>query len=130
MLDPNLLRHPLRANRYGAPPLLISTGIRACSGAVIITDLKAEKTLTYDRLPQTCTPLRVIPAQDYDGDETTNKITWAADESPTSKTIVINFTDDAIDEGDEIIIVTLSTISGGATIGSDNGGISDAIINE
>ena len=57
-----------KTRRYGAPPLLISTGIRSCAGAVIITDLKAEKTLAYDRLPQTCTPLRVVPAQDYDGD--------------------------------------------------------------
>ncbi len=57
-----------KTRRYGAPPLLISTGIRNCAGAVIITDLKAEKTLAYDRLPQTCTPLRVVPAQDYDGD--------------------------------------------------------------
>ena len=57
-----------KTRRYGAPPLLISTGIRSCAGAVIITDLKAEKTLAYDRLPKTCTPLRVVPAQDYDGD--------------------------------------------------------------
>jgi hypothetical protein len=57
-----------KTRRYGAPPLLIATGVRGCSGAVIITDLKAEKTLAYDRLPQTCTPLRVIPALDYDGD--------------------------------------------------------------
>jgi hypothetical protein len=57
-----------KTRRYGAPPLLIATGVRSCSGAVIITDLKAEKTLAYDRLPQTCTPLRVIPALDYDGD--------------------------------------------------------------
>lgn len=57
-----------KTRRYGAPPFLIATGVRSCSGAVIITDLKAEKTLAYDRLPQTCTPLRVIPALDYDGD--------------------------------------------------------------
>ena len=57
-----------KTRRYGAPPLLISTGVRSCSGAVIITDSKAEKTFAYDRLPQTCTPLRVVPAKDYDGD--------------------------------------------------------------
>ncbi len=57
-----------KTRRYGAPPLLIATGVRSCTAAVIITDLKAEKTLLYDRLPQTCTTLRVIPAHDYDGD--------------------------------------------------------------
>ncbi len=57
-----------KTRRYGAPPVLISTGVRECAGAVIITDLKAEKTLAYDRLPKTCTPLRVIPALDYDKD--------------------------------------------------------------
>lgn len=57
-----------KTRRYGAPPVLISTGVRSCAGAVILTDAKAEKTLAYDRLPQTCTPLRVVPAQDYDGD--------------------------------------------------------------
>ena len=57
-----------KTRRYGAPPVLISTGVRECAGAVIITDLKAEKTLAYDRLPKTCTPLRVVPAVDYDQD--------------------------------------------------------------
>ncbi|MDA9935321.1 hypothetical protein N9C41_01930, partial [Candidatus Marinimicrobia bacterium] len=55
---------------------------------------------------------------DYDSDASTNIITWAADESTISKTIVVNFTDDTIDEGDEIITVTLSGVSGGAQDGS------------
>ena len=56
---------------------------------------------------------------DYDSDGSTNIITWAADETDVDKTIVVNFTNDVIDEGDEIITVTLSGVEGGATIGSD-----------
>lgn len=56
-----------KTRRYGAPPFLIATGVRQCAGAVIFTDLKAEKTLAYDTLSGTCSPLRVIPAADYDG---------------------------------------------------------------
>ena len=57
-----------KTRRYGAPPFLIATGVRQCVGAVIFTDLKAEKTLAYDNLSATCGSLRVIPADDYDGD--------------------------------------------------------------
>ena len=32
------------------------------------TDLKAERVIAYDRLSETCKPLRVVPAYDYDGD--------------------------------------------------------------
>ena len=56
---------------------------------------------------------------DYDSDPSTNIITWAADDATVDKTIVINFTDDVIDEGSETIIITLSGVSGGATNGSD-----------
>ena len=55
---------------------------------------------------------------DYDGNASTNIITWAADEATTDKTIKVNFTDDVIDEGDETITVTLSGVSGGAQDGS------------
>ena len=44
--------------------------------------------------------------------------TWAADEVNVDKTIVVNFVDDVIDEGDEVITVTLSGVSGGAAEGS------------
>ena len=57
-----------KTRRYGAPPFLIATGVRSCVGAVIFTDPTAERTLTYDTIPGPCTPLRVIPAHDYDGD--------------------------------------------------------------
>lgn len=57
-----------KTRRYGAPPFLIATGVRQCAGAVVFTDLKAEKTLAYDNLQNTCDALRVIPAADYDGD--------------------------------------------------------------
>jgi len=57
-----------KTRRYGAPPFLIATGVRSCNGAVAFTDLKAEKTLAYDQLKNTCSPLRVIGALDYDGD--------------------------------------------------------------
>jgi len=57
-----------KTRRYGAPPFLVATGVRQCGGAVIFTDLKAEKTLAYDKLSGTCDTLRVIPADDYDGD--------------------------------------------------------------
>ena len=57
-----------KTRRYGAPPFLIATGVRGCVGAVIFTDPTAERTLTYDTIPGPCTPLRVIPAHDYDGD--------------------------------------------------------------
>ena len=57
-----------KTRRYGAPPFLIATGVRQCAGAVIFTDLKAEKTLAYDNLSGTCGSLRVIPAEDYDAD--------------------------------------------------------------
>ena len=57
-----------KTRRYGAPPFLIATGVRQCAGAVVFTDLKAEKTLAYDNLQNTCGALRVIPAMDYDGD--------------------------------------------------------------
>ena len=57
-----------KTRRYGAPPFLIATGVRQCAGAVVFTDLKAEKTLAYDNLPNTCGALRVVPALDYDGD--------------------------------------------------------------
>lgn len=57
-----------KTRRYGAPPILIATGVRSCVGAVIFTDAKAEKTLAYDTLPGPCNPLRVIPAHDYDND--------------------------------------------------------------
>ena len=55
---------------------------------------------------------------DYDSDASTNIITWAADEITVDKTIVVNFTDDNIDEADETITVTLSGVSGGAQSGS------------
>ena len=58
----------VKTRRVGAPPILISTGVRECVGAVNITDAKAEASLAYDRLPNTCSMLRVIPALDYDGD--------------------------------------------------------------
>ena len=58
----------VKTRRLGAPPILISTGVRECTGAVNITDARAEASLTYDRLPDTCNMLRVIPALDYDGD--------------------------------------------------------------
>ena len=57
-----------KTRRYGAPPILIATGVRSCVGAVIFSDSKAEKTLAYDTLSGPCTPLRVIPAHDYDND--------------------------------------------------------------
>jgi len=57
-----------KTRRYGAPPFLIATGVRGCNGAVIFTDLKAEKTLAYDSLKDTCSSLRVLGAFDYDGD--------------------------------------------------------------
>ena len=56
---------------------------------------------------------------DYDSDGSTNIITWAADETDVDKTIIVNFTNDVIDEGDEIITVTLSGAEGGASMGSD-----------
>jgi hypothetical protein len=58
---------------------------------------------------------------DYDSDNSTNIITWAADEATTDKTIKVNFTDDVIDEGDETITVTLSGVSGGAQDGATLG---------
>ncbi len=58
----------VKTRRVGAPPILISTGVRECVGAVNITDAKAEASMAYDRLPNTCSMLRVIPALDYDGD--------------------------------------------------------------
>jgi hypothetical protein len=58
----------VKTRRLGAPPILISTGVRDCVGAVNITDAKAEASIAYDRLPNTCSMLRVIPALDYDGD--------------------------------------------------------------
>ena len=57
-----------KTRRHGAPPFLITTGVRNCHGAVIFTDLKAEGVIAYDRLTETCAPLRVVPAADYDGD--------------------------------------------------------------
>jgi hypothetical protein len=57
-----------KTRRYGSPPFLIATGVRDCTGAVVFTDVKAESTVAYDTIPQTCSPLRVIPAHDYDGD--------------------------------------------------------------
>jgi hypothetical protein len=49
---------------------------------------------------------------DYDSNPATNVITWDADDATIGKTIVINFTDDVIDEGDETIVITLSGVSG------------------
>ena len=43
---------------------------------------------------------------DYDDNASTNVITWAADEATTNKTIVVNITQDDIDEGDETITDT------------------------
>ena len=57
-----------KTRRYGAPPFLIATGTRSCNGAVIFTDLKAEKVIAYDQLSNSCLPLRVLGALDYDGD--------------------------------------------------------------
>jgi hypothetical protein len=57
-----------KTRRRGAPPFLIATGVRDCTGAVAITDLKAERVLVYDTLSENCKPLRVLPAVDYDGD--------------------------------------------------------------
>ncbi len=57
-----------KTRRHGAPPFLISTGVRDCVGVVALMDLKAEATLVYDRIGENCSPLRVLPAFDYDGD--------------------------------------------------------------
>jgi hypothetical protein len=57
-----------KTRRHGAPPFLISTGVRNCHGAVVFTDVKAEGVIAYDQLTETCKPLRVVPAHDYDGD--------------------------------------------------------------
>ena len=57
-----------KTRRRGAPPILIATGVRDCTGVVTLTDLKAEGVIVYDRLPHSCKPLRVLPALDYDGD--------------------------------------------------------------
>jgi len=57
-----------KTRRHGAPPFLITTGVRNCHGAVVFTDAKAEGVIAYDRLSDTCKPLRVVPAHDYDGD--------------------------------------------------------------
>ena len=55
---------------------------------------------------------------DYDSDPDTKIITWAADDATRGKTIVITFTDDTIDEGNETIIIELGTPSGGAQGGT------------
>jgi len=57
-----------KTRRHGAPPFLIATGVRNCNGAVVFTDLKAEKIIAYDQISATCKPLRVVPAHDYDRD--------------------------------------------------------------
>jgi hypothetical protein len=57
-----------KTRRYGAPPILITTGVRECTGAVAILTASGDRALAYDRLPGVCESMRVIPATDMDGD--------------------------------------------------------------
>jgi len=55
-----------KTRRHGAPPVLLATGVRDCSAAITVLGVKADRTLAYDRVPDICTPLRVIPATQLD----------------------------------------------------------------
>jgi hypothetical protein len=55
-----------KTRRKGAPPILISTGVRDCTAAVAVLDAKAEYTLAYDQVPGPCEKLRVLPATQLD----------------------------------------------------------------
>jgi len=55
-----------KTRRRGAPPILISTGVRDCTAAVAVLDSKAEHTLAYDQVPGPCEKLRVLPATQLD----------------------------------------------------------------
>jgi hypothetical protein len=55
-----------KTRRHGAPPVLISTGVRDCTAAIAVVDAKAERTLAHDRVAGVCSPLRVLPAAQLD----------------------------------------------------------------
>jgi hypothetical protein len=57
-----------KTRRHGAPPILLSTGVRECTAAIAVVDSKAERTLAYDRIAGICDTLRVLPATQLDGD--------------------------------------------------------------
>lgn len=56
-----------KTRRHGAPPVLLTTGVRDCTAAVAVLDAKSEHILAYDRVGEVCETLRVLPATDLDG---------------------------------------------------------------
>ena len=66
-----------KIRRHGAPPVLITSGNRGCTGVIAILNADASETLAWDSLEGACEPLRVFPPNDLDGDGVREVGTWS-----------------------------------------------------
>lgn len=66
-----------KTRRTGAPPILIAAGHRECTGVIAVLDGDASSTLAWDSIDQACEPLRVMPANDLDGDGVREVGAWS-----------------------------------------------------
>lgn len=57
-----------KTRRQGAPPVVIASATRDCTAVIALMDREAARVMSWDRLDQTCEPLSILPAADYDGD--------------------------------------------------------------
>jgi hypothetical protein len=66
-----------KIRRHGAPPVLIASGHRGCTGVIAILSGDASETLAWDSLADACEPLRVFPPNDLDGDGVREVGAWS-----------------------------------------------------
>ena len=58
----------VKVRRYGAPPVLVASGVRDCTGVLAILDDQAKTRLDALPIPGACAVGRVLPPADLDGD--------------------------------------------------------------
>lgn len=58
----------VKVRRPSAPPVLVATGYRECTGVLAVLSADAGQTLAYDLLDGACEPLRALAPSDLDGD--------------------------------------------------------------
>ncbi|NOY28072.1 MAG: hypothetical protein GXP62_19580 [Oligoflexia bacterium] len=66
-----------KVRRHGAPPILVATGHRDCTGVIAVLSADASSALAYGTLDHACEPLRVLPPNDLDGDKARELVAWS-----------------------------------------------------
>lgn len=66
-----------KVRRKLAPPVLVASGHRECTGVVAILSADGSETLLSHRVDQACEPLRILPPNDLDGDGHRELAAWS-----------------------------------------------------